>query len=207
MLYDITRPIEEGIAVWPGDTAYSHAWSMRIDAGDAVNVSALTLSAHTGTHADAPLHFEESGLSIGAMPLAAYVGPATVLVLDTRGAIEPDDLRVLGARGIERLLIKTPASLRPNDRWEDEFAYLSPAAAEFLVQRGVRLFGTDASSVDHVHSKTLDAHHILGRATVAILEGLALADVPPGDYELIALPLRLGVDGSPVRAVLRTLDR
>lgn len=203
MLYDITRSIEEGMAVWPGDTPYAHAWGMRIASGDSVNVSALTLSAHTGTHADAPLHFEEGGLSIGAMPLAAYIGPATVLALETRGAIEPDDLHVVAERGIERLLIKTPASLRPNHHWEEEFAFLSPAAADFLVRCGVRLFGTDASSVDHVHSKTLDAHHILGRATVAILEGLALANVPPGDYELIALPLRLGVDGSPVRAVLR----
>ncbi len=203
MFYDITRRIQEGIAVWPGDAPFRFAWGMRLEQGDSCNVSELALSPHTGTHADAPLHFLADGRTMAEMPLDLYIGPSTVLALDRRAAIAPDDLLLLRKRRIERLLIKTPASLRPDQRWDDEFAYLSPAAAELLVAAGVRLFGTDAPSVDHVHSKTLDAHRILGRAGIAILENLALAAVPPGDYELIAPPLRLDLDGSPVRAILR----
>ncbi len=107
---------------------------------------------------------------------------------------------------VERLLVKTPASSRPTERWDEEFAYLAPETAALLGAKGVRLFGTDAPSVDPMHSKTLEAHHTLGRHNVQILESLALSDVPPGDYELIALPLKIQVDGSPVRAILRTLD-
>ena len=116
----------------------------------------------------------------------------------------PDNLTGLGP--IERLLIKTPASLRHDDVWEEDFAYLTVETVALLVRLGVRLFGTDAPSVDHVHSTTLDAHNALHRAGIVILEGLALRDVPPGEYELIALPLKVAVDGSPLRAVLRRPD-
>lgn len=204
-LYDVTRTISPQIAVWPGDTPYSHRWTMRIDAGDAANVSTLTMSAHTGTHVDAHYHYAEEGAVLSAMPLDIHIGPATVVELGARGELRPEHFAGVELGRIKRLLIKTHASLRRDDAWEEDFPYLSVAAAELLGQAGVRLFGTDAPSVDPQHSKTMDAHRALYRGNVAILENLQLRDVPPGDYELIALPLKVELDGGPVRAVLRTL--
>ncbi len=205
-IYDITRTITPAVAEWPGDTPFSQTWVSRMERDDSVNVTALTLSPHTGTHADAPLHYNSAGLTIGEVPLDVYLGRATVVEIDTVGAVTPAHLSALDLRTIERLLIKTPASLRPTERWDEEFAFLAPETAALLGESGVRLFGTDAPSVDPMRSKTLDAHHTLDRYNVYILESLSLANVPAGDYELIALPLKLTVDGSPIRAVLRALD-
>lgn len=205
-IYDITRTVTPQLAVWPGDTPFAQVWVSRMERGDSVNVSALTLSPHTGTHADAPLHYNSAGLAMGEVPLDVYVGRATVVEIHTRDAVTPAHLADVDLRAIERLLIKTPASLRPSERWDEEFAYLTPETAALLGESGVRLFGTDTPSVDYMSSKTLDAHHTLDRYNIYILESLALADVPAGDYELIALPLKVKVDGSPVRAILRTLE-
>jgi arylformamidase len=204
-IYDVTRTISPQIAVWPGDTPYSQRWTMRIDAGGSANVSTLTMSVHTGTHVDAPYHYAEEGEVLADMPLDIHIGPATVVELEVRGEIRPEHFAGVEWGRVERLLIKTHASLRPDEVWEEDFPYLSVAAAELLGRAGVRLFGTDAPSVDQQHSKTLDAHRALFRGNVAILEALQLRDVPPGEYELIALPLKLQLDGSPVRAILRTL--
>lgn len=204
-IYDVTRTVSPQIAVWPGDPPFSFRWAMRIDRGDAVNVSTITMSAHTGTHVDAPYHYEDAGAVLADMPLDIHIGPATVVELDVRGEIRPEHFAALDLGRVERLLIKTHASLRADNEWEEDFPYLSVAAAEALGRAGVRLFGTDAPSVDPQHSKTIDAHHALYRGNVAILEALQLRDVPPGEYELIALPLKLQLDASPVRAVLRTL--
>lgn len=202
-IYDITRTITPKMAPWPGDAPYSHRWVMRIDQGDAVNVTTLNMSAHTGTHVDSPYHYAEEGLKLSEMALDIHIGPATVIEIATRGEILPEHFEDVALEKIDRLLIKTPASLRPDDLWWDDFAYLSPAAAALLGEQGVRLFGTDSPSVDPVNSKTMDAHRTLYRYDVAILENVQLSDVPPGDYELIALPLKAPVDGSPVRAILR----
>lgn len=204
-IYDVTRTISSQIAVWPGDTPYSYRWTMRIDRGDAANVSTLTMSAHTGTHVDAHYHYAEEGAVLSDMPLDIHIGPATVVELDVRGEIRPEHFAGVDWGRVERLLIKTHACLRRDDEWEEDFPFLSVAAAELLGRAGVRLFGTDAPSVDPQHSKTMDAHRTLFRGNVAILENLQLRDVPPGEYELIALPLKVQLDGSPVRAILRTM--
>ncbi len=210
MLYDITRPVTPDLAVWPGDTPYRATYVMQMAQGAPVNVSAITLSAHTGTHADAHYHYDPQGERIGQMPLEAYIGPATVIdlgpLLPDGGPILPDHLAGLDLARIQRLLVKSRASLRPDQVWEARFVYLAPETARMLAEAGLRLFGTDAPSVDPQDSQTLDAHHILRTGPVAILEMLQLRHVPPGEYELIALPLKLDNDGSPVRAVLRTLD-
>lgn len=202
-IYDITRTLTPAMAPWPGDTPYSQRWVMRIDQGDAVNVSTLNMSAHTGTHVDSPYHYAETGVRLSEMALDIHIGPATVIEVDTRGEILSAQFDGVDFENIERLLIKTPASLRADDVWWDDFAYLSSAAAAFLGQKDLRLFGTDSPSVDPVNSKTMDAHRMLYRYDVAILENVQLTDVPPGEYELIALPLKAPVDGSPVRAILR----
>lgn len=205
-LYDITRTITPDIAVWPGDTPYSAKTVLRIAAGNPVNVTALTMSAHTGTHTDAPYHVLDSGKKINEVALDAYIGAATVVeFLNVEAALMPHHLQHIDLKQVERLLIRTPSSDFPDDRWSKTFVYPTPETAQLLADHNVKLFGTDSPTVDPLTSQTLEAHNIFCRGNVAILEGLQLRDVPPGDYELIALPLKLDGDGAPVRAVLRTL--
>jgi arylformamidase len=203
-IYDISQTLREGIAVWPGDQAYRLHRTMEIRRGDSCNVAAVTLSIHTGTHLDAPYHFDESGAPISDVPLEHYVGPARLVRIDVPSAIGSEELRQLDLRGAERILFKTRSSDLPEDRFERDFAYISEGAAEYLGSLRMRLVGIDSPSVDPFDSRELRAHKILLKHQVAILEGARLAHVPEGDYELICLPLRLeGLDGSPVRAILR----
>ncbi|MGL4650895.1 MAG: cyclase family protein [Caldilineaceae bacterium] len=205
MLYDITRCVTPSMAVWPGDTAFAQRWVSRMEEGASCNVSAMTLSPHTGTHADAPLHYNVAGLALAELPLDVFIGPALVVELDVRGEVRREHLEGIALRGVPRLLIKTHASSRADNEWRDEFPFLSVEAVAWMAEQGVRLFGTDAPSVDFVTSKTLDAHHALDRANIFILENLQLGSVAPGLYELIAPPLKVMLDGSPIRALLRSL--
>jgi len=203
-IFDISQTIREGIAVWPGDQRFRFHWTMRLHAGDSCNVSAVTMSVHTGTHLDAPYHFDNSGADIGTVTLTHYLGSVRVLALPVEGVIAAADLESLDWHGVERVLFKTGASDLPEDQFDRNFVYLGEDGAEFLGKRGLLLVGTDAPSIDAFESKTLGSHRILFKHGVAILEGARLGHVPPGDYELICLPLKLrGLDGSPVRAILR----
>jgi arylformamidase len=207
-IYDISRTLREGIAVWPGDQKFKSRWGMRILKGDSCNVSSVTMSVHTGTHLDAPYHFEEGGSDMGRVELRAYIGPARLFsVPGGLPEITAEYLRGLNWEGVERALFCTRAGGGEDGRFETGFVFLADDGAEFLARRGLRLVGTDAPSVDAFRSKTMDCHKILQRGGVAILEGACLAHVPAGDYELICLPLKLeGLDGSPVRAILRRPD-
>ena len=207
-VYDISQTISEQIAVWPGDQKFRLRWSMRIKEGDSCNVSAVTLSAHTGTHLDAPYHFDDNGLDIGSMPLQPCIGPARVFRLpENHGAISAAVLEGLDWRGVERALFRTSASDWGEDRFRRDFPFLSEDGADFLASRSLLLVGTDAPSMDAFASKTMSCHKKLLAGGIAILEGARLAHVPPGDYELICLPLKLsGLDGSPVRAILRSRE-
>lgn len=206
MLHDITRPLAAGTAPWPGDTPFSLRWTWTQAAGAAVNVSAFTMSPHTGTHADAPYHCDAAAPGMDAVGLAPYLGPCRVADLSGRAAVTAADLGALDLTGVRRLLVRT-GSNPAVDRFNPGFTWLEPVAAEVLAALGVMLFGTDAPSVDPYDSQDLPAHRALGRGRIAILENLWLDAVAPGDYELIALPLRLaGADAAPIRAVLRALD-
>lgn len=203
-IIDVSQTLKPGIATWPGDTPFENFWVMRMDRGDSCNVGSVTMSLHTGTHADAPLHFLLEGATPVDVSLEPYVGPATVV--DARGAtsIGPEHVLPIN-RSVRRILFHTD-SARP-DRWNDNFAYFTTEAARLLVERNVLLAGIDTPSVDRFDSKTLDSHKIFASANVALLENLMLDGVAPGEYELIALPLKLsGMDASPVRAILRTYD-
>ena len=204
-IFDITRTINPNLAVWPGDTPFSAQVLTDIAAGDSINLTTLTLSSHTGTHADAPYHFINDDLTIEQLPLAAYVGPATlVTVQHEAGPLTPADFPGLNWDGIERLLIHSVASAKPAAEFPTEFIYPSPELADFMAEHGIVLFGSDAPSMDDMHSKSLPGHTALRRNRIAILEGLLLSGVPDGSYELIALPLKIERgDGSPVRAILR----
>jgi arylformamidase len=205
-LWDITPPVEPGSPVFPGDQQYDDGWTFRIGPGCPVNVARLTLSPHTGAHADAPLHYDPAGAPVGALDLAAYLGPCRVVhATSARPLVGLADVAAaLDDAMPPRLLVRTYAR-RPAG-WDDAFAGLDPALLDALGARGGVLVGTDAASLDPADSKTLDAHHAASRHDLRILENLLLDDVPEGDYELIALPLRLTTaDAAPVRAVLREL--
>ncbi len=206
-LYDITRLISPRTAVWPGDTAYHLASVMSRAAGSSVNLLALTMSPHTGTHADAYYHIADEGASAAEMPLSAYLGPARVVTTHKAyGPLLPEDFPSAALRGAMRLLIHTPASARSDETWSNHFAYLSVPLIEQLADNGCVLIGIDSPSVDAFDSQDLPCHHALRRHGLVNLESLQLSGVPDGDYELIALPLRLdGACASPVRAVLRAL--
>ena len=205
-IFDITRPISPQLAVWPGDTPFSANQLLNIDQGHSVNLTTLTLSSHIGTHADAYYHFAQMGPPLEQMPLAAYIGPATVVTVQRRaGPLTVDDFPRLDWQRVDRLLVHSAASDYPASQFPQNFVYPSPGLADFLGEQGVVLFGSDAPSMDHLNSKSLPGHNALWRNQIVILEGLLLAEVPDGDYELVALPLVIeGGDGSPVRAVLRT---
>ncbi|HXV41449.1 MAG TPA: cyclase family protein [Anaerolineae bacterium] len=204
-IFDITRTINPNLAVWPGDTPFSTKFIVTINSGAAINLSTLTLSSHMGTHVDAPYHFLDSDLTMEKAPLAAYIGPATVVTVQCEaGPLTPADFPNLDWRNVERLLVHSVASARPLDQFPTEFIYPSPELANFMAGHGIVLFGSDAPSMDDMHSKTLPGHKALRRHRIAILEGLLLSGVSDGNYELIALPLKIeGGDGSPVRAILR----
>jgi arylformamidase len=180
---------------------------MRIAEGAAVNLYTLTTTAHIGTHADAYYHYEDDGDHPATMPLEAYIGRARVVMVTKRdGALLPEDFAHVDLAGGERLLIHSHVSDLPDHEWPATIPYLSVELIEMLAGLGYRLIGLDAPSVDAFDSKDLPCHHALRRHGLVNLEHLQLRDVPDGDYELIALPLKLDVVcGSPVRAVLRTL--
>jgi arylformamidase len=153
---------------------------------------------------DAPYHFDESGPDIASVLLERCIGAARVFDLPVEKCITAFELLKLQWQGVERALFKTRSSGLAEGRFDTEFAYLSEEAAQYLANLGLRLVGTDAPSVDAFGSTTFPSHNILLSHDIAILEGVRLGQVPPGDYELISLPLRLaGLDGSPVRAILR----
>lgn len=205
-IWDISQRLRAGLPVWPGDTEFAHNATWNMGEGSPVNVSALTLSTHSGTHADAPLHYSADGADIAQVDLDAYLGEC--LVVDARRAgatIQPDDLPETG--NAQRVLFRTYETF-PHDQWDEKFTAISPATIRLLSDRGVKLVGIDTPSLDPQDSKTMDAHNAVLAADMRILEGLVLDDVAPGQYELIALPMPIaGADASPVRAILRELAR
>jgi arylformamidase len=207
MLYDITRTVTPRTHVWPGDEPFSLKYALRRAEGASVNLTTLTMSAHTGTHADAYYHYEDNGAHPAGMPLDAYIGHARVVTVDNRdGALLPNDFAHVSLEGAERLLIRSWVSDLPDEQWPEVFPYLSVPLIEWLASLHIRLIGLDSPSVDAFDSTELMCHHALYRYRIVNIESLQLRGVPDGDYDLAALPLKLDLAcGSPVRAVLRTI--
>ena len=206
-LWDISPPVHAGTPVFPGDTPYQQRWAARIGPGCPVNVSEITLSPHVGAHADAPLHYAPDGASIGDTDLGPFLGPCRVVhAIGCGPLIDWEHIaHAIDATLPPRLLVRTYARM-PIDRWDPQLAAYAPATVERLAALGVRLIGIDTASIDPADSKTLDSHQAIRRHGLRVLENLVLDAVPEGDYELIALPLKLTTaDASPVRAVLRDL--
>ncbi|MBX7541352.1 arylformamidase [Qipengyuania sphaerica] len=203
-IWDISQVLRPGLPVWPGDTDFAFERTWRMDQGSPVNVGKMTMSTHSGTHADAPLHYAEDGLDAASMGIEPYLGPCLVVdARDAKGAIEVSDLP--GIAGVERVLFRTWDSF-PHDKWRSDWLPIAAETIGWLARQGVKLVGTDAPSVDPQESKTMDAHHAVLEHDMRILEGLVLDDVPAGRYELIALPLKVGGgDAGLCRAILREL--
>ena len=204
-IHDITRTVSPTTAVWPGDTPFRAEHMLRRSEGASVNLTTLTLSAHTGTHADAYYHYEDELTHPAQMPLEAYIGPARVVTVSRRdGPLTPADFAQVTLEGVQRLLIRSHVSALADHEWPAEFPYLSPELIDWLATFAIRLIGLDSPSVDALDSTDLPCHHALRRYNMVNIETLCLRDVPDGDYELIALPLKMdGVCGSPLRAILR----
>jgi len=207
---DISVPIYSGMVHWPDDPAVCIERVKDLSRGDAANVSKIEFGAHTGTHMDAPRHFLADGAGLDELPLDATIGPARVIRIAHPRVILPAELEGHRLRAGERVLFRTQNSERcwKNNLFVEDFVYISAAAAQFLVQRQVRTVGIDYLSVGGYVYDGVETHQILLGAGIWLIEGLNLASVKPGAYELVCQPLRVvGADGAPARAIVRPRGR
>ena len=210
-IIDISRPLYNGMPVWPGDAPFMTTWTGRIAGGDTGNVGSMSLSLHSGTHLDAASHTLASARPIAATgeqapdDLNPFIGCAQVIHMMGASVVTADALRKIVAPGILRVLLRTDSF--PIGEFTSAFTWIESNAAKLLAELGVSLIGIDTPSVDAFQSERLETHKVLATAGIYILEGLDLSRVDAGLYELVALPLRLcGMDASPVRAVLRRVN-
>ena len=208
MLWDISPPVDAASPAFPGDSLYQQRWTATLTDQCPVNLSQISMSPHIGAHADAPLHYDPQGATIGQVDLAPYLGPCRVVhCIGVAPLVQWEHI----AHAVERaplpprVLVRTYARM-PADRWDPALPAMAPDTTRRLADLGVLLIGIDSASIDPADSKTLDSHQVIRQRGLRVLENLVLDEVPQGDYELIALPLKLMLaDASPVRAVLRAL--
>jgi arylformamidase len=207
-LYDITVPLSNDLPVYPGDPPIQINRVSSLEKGDLARVSHLSFSTHIGTHIDPPSHFVKDGKTSDELPLEIFIGKARVIDIGEEDVIRASLLAKFDLKRVTRLLFKTRNSRfwRESNRFREDFVYLETDGAELLVQLGIRLVGIDYLSIEKFNFDKPTTHWTLLGAGVVIVEGLDLAEVPAGDYELICLPLKIkDGDGGPARAVLREL--
>jgi arylformamidase len=206
MIYDVSIPITNAMPVWPGDPPVSLLRKSHEsnDHTHIVTVTDIRMGAHTGTHFDAPFHMINGGKKLDEFSLDILVGKATVLEIRGVRSIGRKDLERFNWNGIERVLFKTENSSHWQDgKFYEDFVYLQPDGAEFLVERRVRLVGIDYLSIDKFRSDSHPSHMVLLSKNILLLEGLNLNNISPGEYMLYALPLKLQeVEGGPARVIL-----
>lgn len=204
-IIDVTLPLSAELPGYPGDPPFRLEPLLRIEQGAPYNVSRLVSGTHAGTHVDAPAHFVVDGKTVDQLPLELLVGKTRVIEVPAADWIERRDLEKADLRDDLRVLLKTRISQRPRGHGVHEDPVpLRADAATYLVQAGIKLVGIDCLSVDPLDGKDFPAHRTLLGAGVIVVEGLDLAAVEPGDYDMTCLPLRLsGADGSPARVFLR----
>lgn len=206
---DISVPVSSKLPIWPGSPEIKFERNLDLDQGDIANDTTIRFSVHTGTHVDAPLHFVAGGNSVDKLPLDVLIGRAFVVEVEDADIISAEILDKLGLpSGVERLLIRT----RNSALWgqgcdfRPDFVALTADAAQWVVERGIRLIGVDYLSVQRFQDGP-ETHIILLKSEVVIIEGLNLTNVTAGEYKLICLPLKLeGVEGAPARVVLESLS-
>ncbi len=207
-VHDVSVTISEELPIWPGNPGLSMKLTNSLARGDDANVTRLEMGVHTGTHIDAPFHFEPDGRSVDQLPMEVLVGPCRVFDMTEVGeSIGPSDLETIDFTCTSRVLFKTKNSewwARGQRQFQKNFIHLHEEGARFLIECGVKLVGIDYLSVERFASPDHATHHILLRNQVVIIEGVDLSAVSAGEYELIALPLKLkGADGAPARVLLR----
>ncbi|PIC79665.1 arylformamidase [Sporosarcina sp. P18a] len=203
---DITQPLNQRIAEWPGDTPFTYEVTVTKKQSGSVNIGKLTMSTHIGTHTDAPFHYDDDGLKILELPVDLYIGKACLVDVTGVSCVTKADLEPFDFGGAERLLLKTGSHPTPT-KFPENFTVIGEDVGPLLKERGIRLIGVDMPSVDSETSKDLPGHHSLYRNDVIIIENLVLHSLEEGYYELVALPLALeDADGSPIRAVVRRLQ-
>lgn len=202
---DVTVPLSADVPTFPGDPHFQMEFSHRIADGKPYNVAKVTMGVHSGTHVDAPYHFLAEGATVEALPLEILMGKVLVVQVAGRDCIDVRDVQALDLTDEIRVFFRTRMSGQlKSPEFQEDFVYLTPAAAAHLVQAGIKLVGIDYLSVEKFQSRDFGAHHALLRAGVIIVEGLDLSEADPGEYDMACLPLRIvGADGSPARVVLR----
>lgn len=192
---------------WPGDPECHIKRVVSMDDGAVCNLTHLSMSAHTGTHMDAPRHFIADGLTMEQMPLEPVIGRCRVFeLLDCEDQITVDDLKKLKIAPRQRVLFKTRNSTRSwaMNEFDKDFVSIRADAAQYLVDQGVVTVGVDYLSIGGFNKDGVETHQIMLGAGIWVIEGLNLAEIKSGYYELICLPLKLeGADGAPCRVVLR----
>ncbi|MGE7878514.1 arylformamidase [Peribacillus muralis] len=200
---DISQPLNAKVAVWPGDTPFNYIINWNKEESGSVNVGKITMSVHTGTHIDAPFHFDNKGKKVAELEINNFIGKVRVVEITNQMTIGVSVLSSFDLDGVERLIIRTDA-WPDRETFPENIPYIEEMAASYLYNKGIFLVGLDLPSLDPLASKELISHHQFSKYGINILEGLVLDKVNPGDYELIALPLSITeADGSPTRAVLR----
>jgi arylformamidase len=204
-IIDVTAPLSADLPTFPGDPRFHMEFSHKIAEGKPYNVAMVTMGVHSGTHVDAPYHFLADGATVESLPLEILMGKVRVVQVVSRDAIDVADVEALDLSDEIRVFFKTRMSGQlKSSVFQEDFVYLTPAAAARLVQAGIKLVGVDYLSVEKFQSPDFGAHHALLRAGVVIVEGLDLSEADPGEYDMVCLPLRIvGADGSPARVVLR----
>ena len=202
MWIDITQTMQNGMPNWPGDTPFSFEVGYTKQQTGSVNIGRMTTSLHTGTHADAPFHFNSEAETLEQLDVNVYIGDCVIVDCIGQEMVTAQSLEPVDFRSAKRVLLKTIE--QPSAAFPETIPVIHPNVAPFLKERGVILLGIDNPSVDPLDSKEVLAHHKLYEHGIHILEGLDLGHVQQGLYELIALPLKIaGADGAPVRAVVR----
>ncbi len=206
---DVTVPLRNQLPTWPGDPECHITKAEDMEEGAVCNLTHLNLSAHTTTHMDAPRHFIADGQTMEQMPLDAVIGPCRVIELPgVTDQITPADLEPLDLQTGERLLFKTRNSTRSwaLDHFDRDFISIRADAARHLVECGIQTVGVDYLSISGFEKDVVETHQVILGANIWVIEGLNLADITPGDYELLCLPLKIqGADGAPCRALLRPI--
>ena len=208
MWIDVSVPLFDGMVAWGSDPRPKITQKLSIEKGDVCNLTLLDMSAHTGTHMDAPRHFVRDGKGMETLPLDAVMGPARVVEIKDPVAVRVAELEPLQLKPGERILFKSRNSERcwQSSEFFEDFVYISNEAAQYLVAKGVRTVGVDYLSIGGFHNDLVETHVTILGAGIWVIEGLNLSAIEPGDYELACLPLKiLGSDGAPARAALRKI--
>jgi arylformamidase len=204
-LIDVTLPLDASLPTYPGNTPFTVEAIKRIARGDTSNVSTLHMSAHTGTHVDAPRHFFDDAPGADALALEMMLGRTRVVEISSRTGIGAEQLTNLDLSDDVRILFKTSNSrLWGSPTFSPDYVGVTSSGAEYLIAQGIKVVGIDYLSVEEFREPGAPAHHVLLGGGAIVIEGLNLREVEPGIYDMLCLPLRVvGADGAPARVVLR----